>query len=407
MKKILIVASGLSNTGGIGNCLRNMLFEICKQVPEYKIDLLLFDEKSGETIKDIGSQIHTVGMKFCLNFEESSGTILKKALKGKNVALAIKLLLHRQLYKIGYALPLMEDMAESMQILESEYCIAIAYNVVPSYITSYVANFVSAKKKIAWSHSDIDQDIVKSFTWKSVARIKNLKSYKHTVDCFDEIVAVSNGVKNSICKEIGVESGKISVIKNFVDKDAIIKKAAERIEIEKADYKITILSVGRVSKEKGSKVAFEVMRKLREVGIDFEWWFVGKIEEKTIVLDYIRKNNLLENVFFLGEQPNPYPYFKACDIYVHTSFIEGYCTTTNEARMLGKPIVTTNVAGAEEQIRNGINGFVVEKNADAVFNAVKVLINDKDLREKFGAYNSNLSFDNNQSSRQIKKLLSE
>lgn len=59
------------------------------------------------------------------------------------------------------------------------------------------------------------------------------------------------------------------------------------------------------------------------------------------------------------EDKNPYGYLKNCDIYVQTSRFEGYCTTTNEAKDLRKPVITTNVSGANEQFENNKSGLIV------------------------------------------------
>ncbi len=83
----------------------------------------------------------------------------------------------------------------------------------------------------------------------------------------------------------------------------------------------------------------------------------------------IEKENVIKKVnplnradfIFLGIKENPYVYMKQCDIYVQPSRFEGYCTTTNEARILGCPIVMTDVSGAEEQLENGKTGLIVEK----------------------------------------------
>ena len=48
-----------------------------------------------------------------------------------------------------------------------------------------------------------------------------------------------------------------------------------------------------------------------------------------------------DKVIILGKRENPYPYIKACDLYVQPSRYEGKCVTVREAQMLGKPVVIT------------------------------------------------------------------
>ena len=67
---------------------------------------------------------------------------------------------------------------------------------------------------------------------------------------------------------------------------------------------------------------------------------------------------------------------KQCDLYVQPSKDEAYCTTTNEARILGKTIVTTNCSGMDEQIIDGITGFILKNDVNELFEKIKFLINN-------------------------------
>ena len=66
-----------------------------------------------------------------------------------------------------------------------------------------------------------------------------------------------------------------------------------------------------------------------------------------------------EHVIILGKKSNPYPYIKACDIYVQPSRYEGKSVTVREAQMLYKPVVVTNYPTASSQIQNGVDGVIV------------------------------------------------
>ena len=66
-----------------------------------------------------------------------------------------------------------------------------------------------------------------------------------------------------------------------------------------------------------------------------------------------------EHVIILGKKANPYPYIKACDIYVQPSRYEGKSVTVREAQMLYRPVVVTNYPTASSQIKNGDDGVIV------------------------------------------------
>ncbi len=82
---------------------------------------------------------------------------------------------------------------------------------------------------------------------------------------------------------------------------------------------------------------------------------------------------------------NPYPYFKYCDIYVQCSRHEGYVTTVTEAKLFDKPIITTDVSGAREQIIDGFNGEISNVNVNDIYSRIKKLIENPMIREKYSA----------------------
>ncbi|WNF39030.1 glycosyltransferase [Bacillaceae bacterium IKA-2] len=94
----------------------------------------------------------------------------------------------------------------------------------------------------------------------------------------------------------------------------------------------------------------------------------------------IKDYNLIDHFILLGSNPNPYPFIKNCDIYVQPSRYEGYCITTMEAKCLNKPIITTDVNGAREQIIPGQTGLIVSIDEEELYKGIKELINNESLR---------------------------
>ena len=89
-----------------------------------------------------------------------------------------------------------------------------------------------------------------------------------------------------------------------------------------------------------------------------------------------------ENVIILGKKENPYPYIKACDIYVQPSRYEGKSVAVREAQILGKPIIITNYPSSSSQIKNGYDGIVVPLENSACAERIKEVIENKELRER-------------------------
>lgn len=98
----------------------------------------------------------------------------------------------------------------------------------------------------------------------------------------------------------------------------------------------------------------------------------------------IQKENVSDRVVLLGVKNNPYPYMKACDIYVQPSYTEGYSTTICEAGILGKAIIGTKPSGGiRDQIENGESGLIVDASVEGLEQGIIRLLEDSLLRQKF------------------------
>lgn len=73
----------------------------------------------------------------------------------------------------------------------------------------------------------------------------------------------------------------------------------------------------------------------------------------------ITEAGMQERVIILGKKDNPYPYMRACELYVQPSRYEGKAVTVREAQLLGKPVVITSYATSASQLEDGVDGVVV------------------------------------------------
>ena len=170
---------------------------------------------------------------------------------------------------------------------------------------------------------------------------------------------------------------------NYINRNEIYKMSEERINWEDCNDTIRIVTVARLCKAKGYELAIQAAKNLKVKNINFKWHFIGDGDYKHYLLQLISHNDLNSFVFVEGGQINPYKYMKNADIYVQTSLHEGWCLTLQEARILNKPIVTTNFPTAYEQIKNEETGLIVEKDPEKIADAIIRLIEDKNLGDKF------------------------
>ena len=91
---------------------------------------------------------------------------------------------------------------------------------------------------------------------------------------------------------------------------------------------------------------------------------------------------MADRVIILGKKENPYPYIKACDLYVQPSRYEGKAVTVREAQMLCKPVVITRYATSASQLEDGVDGVIVPMDNAGCAEGIASVIRDKKLRQK-------------------------
>lgn len=200
----------------------------------------------------------------------------------------------------------------------------------------------------------------------------------------DHIVTVSEELVNILRDNFPEYRKKIGCIHNIVSSRMIRKMSLEKVDFkEENDRSISLISVGRLAKEKGLDISLEAFNILVKKGYDLKWYLIGEGNVREELERRIREEKLEKRVILLGIKENPYPYIKQADIYIQTSRYEGKSISIDEAKILAKPILITNFETANNHIRNNINGVIAEMNPMSVANHLELLIKEEKLRSKF------------------------
>jgi len=88
---------------------------------------------------------------------------------------------------------------------------------------------------------------------------------------------------------------------------------------------------------------------------------------------------------FIGAVPDARELVCAADVFVLSSDYEGMPNVVLEAMAAGVPCVCTRVNGVSDLIKLGINGFITDHRAEALAEKIRVLAQDKELRQEMGA----------------------
>lgn len=277
---------------------------------------------------------------------------------------------------------------------------SMTYDLAISFLTPHriVAEKVKAKKKIAWIHTD--------YTRVWVDAEEELKVWQK----YDYVASISGDVTNTFLQVFPSLAPKIVEIENILSPSFVRKRA----ELEDTDKefrqtdKISLLSIGRYSEQKNYDNVPDICKRLiNKTKLNIKWYIIGYGGDEALIRQKIKEAGMEEHVILLGKRSNPYPYIKACDIYVQPSRYEGKSVTVREAQMLCKPVVVTNYPTAPSQIRSGVDGVIVPMDNEGCANGLAEVICDKPLQERIIAHLKTHDYGNESEVEKIYTLINE
>ncbi len=211
--------------------------------------------------------------------------------------------------------------------------------------------------------------------------------YKYSFNSRNNIVNIfhNNSDRNTfLSKNITSKKNSKVIHGSGVDINYFTKEKKQRAKnrIKK------VLFPARIIKEKGIVELIYACEELWNENYKFFLNIAGEIDtqNKSHInkkdFDYLIKN---KNISFLGKCNNMPEIYKNMDIVVLPSWREGLSKSLLEAAAMSMPIITTNVPGCRDIIKNNFSGLVVTlKSKEKLKAALKILLNDQKLATKLG-----------------------
>lgn len=352
------------NIGGTEKSFLNLL----DTLPEdrYAVTLLLLEKKGGY-YDLIPNRVEVLGME---GYDAIKPDIMDPPIrnilrhfKQGRVVYAFKLAFTHLYYKLsGNRTPYFSRVLNGYR-LTGQYDTAIAYCGPFDFITVLVLQAVQAKKRIQWIHFDVSKIHM------------NVNTCRKLYPQFDKICVVSEEARRAVVALLPELEKKTETRPNVVSEKQCRLLAEQGAGFQDDYTGLRIVTVGRLSKEKGQDIIPAIAYQMKQKGIAFKWYLVGDGQLRKEIERLCDETGTREDIVFLGTQINPYPYLKAADLYVQTSAHEGYCITLAEAKAFGLPIVSTACAGAHEHLDGMANARVVPREEKTVFAAICELLN--------------------------------
>ncbi len=345
--------------------LMNFLSVIDKE--KYQVDLFVYDS-DGELSGEIPDRVNILPRDYYMYFFE---TAYKNALKSGNLFVkATRTLasIQRKLGKYSVDKNIKYALWRRARTIDTEYDVAVAWTEGNSH--QFIIEKVNAKVKIGWHH--IDDKACPSHT----------EFQKKVFPKLDYIVTVSETCKKILIEKYRLQEHKIRVVRNIMPVDRI-KSLAGNSSPYPIDGKTNVLMLARAEGWKNINVATDAVKMLYSQGEKVHLWIFGggyTDEQYNSKLPYLSINKSVNN---------PYPYMKFCDIYIQPSKDgEAWGMAVNEAKLLGVPVIVSDIDVFKEQVENEETGLIF---GDTEKELAKSIIRLKEDRELYRKIQDNLS----------------
>lgn len=375
-KQILVVFTGAMELGGIERSLLGLLEIIDYDL--YDVDLFLYGHH-GLLMEQLDKRVTVLPeVKELSYLRESFGTKLKNGCY-YSAWLRLRDEIKSQFTPVQHDLTWGKIVEKCVPMFSKHYDLALGF-FRPFDI---VAEKVDAAIKVGWIHTDYTN------------AGEDLGLLRQDYGRMDYIAAVSEECGNAFSGLFPELREKVIVVENTLSKTLIWSQADEVIQLEwQGNESVKILSVGRFCTAKNFDNVPEICKLIREQGLNVTWYLIGYGGDEALIRQKIQEHGMEDYVIVLGKKSNPYPYIKACDVYVQPSRYEGKCVAVREAQMLGKPVIITNYATSASQLEDGVDGVIVPMDNEGCAIGIATVLRNPVLMERLRQTCKNRDYSN-------------
>jgi len=202
------------------------------------------------------------------------------------------------------------------------------------------------------------------------------------------LVAVSRSVADYLVSVLGVPSGRVRVVPNWVEPDEFAREAdrpAVRAALGVTDGTAVVLMVARFDEQKRHGDLVAAAQQLRARGSVALFVLAGDGPTRERVEREVNAAGLRAAFRFLGHRNDVPALLAAADVVVLSSHYEGCPISVLEAMAAGRPVVATLVAGTAEVVESGVTGLLVPiGDTEGLADALGRLLSDPGQRVAMG-----------------------
>ena len=226
---------------------------------------------------------------------------------------------------------------------------------------------------------------------------------------YNNIISISDAVTEGFVLTFPSLKEKVVKVENILPVD-LIRQQADMFQTDEEmpeDGHIRLLSIGRFCSAKNYDNVPDITARLVKKGLNVVWYLIGFGGDEGLIRRKIIEAKMEKHVVLLGKKSNPYPYIKACDLYIQPSRYEGKSVTVREAQMLGKPVVISKYPTSSSQLENGVDGVIVPMDNQGCADGIAELLKAPDRIKKFQKNCAAKDYSNAEEINRIYQILDE
>ena len=336
MLNICFLSGDMSRTGGTERVLSIIANELSKQKNKFNIHILSITNENNTSYFNLENEIKN-----------------DRILKSKDVNFK------KQYFQVVKGI--------RHYIKENNIDILIDVEVIASLFSIPATRFTKTKL-ISWEHFNFYEDNgshLRIYARKLAARFSNC------------IITLTEHDKQNYLNNLDIK-GKVEYIYNPIE------------EVDDMECNIKskqIISVGRLTYQKGFDMLCDVAKVVLKDNKGWKWLILGDGEDKDKLRSKIKEYGLENKLILKGNVSNVEEYYKNSSLYVMTSRFEGLPMTLLEAKTYKLPIVSFScLTGPSEIVKNNVNGYLINpENVEAMSNKLNILMNDENKLKEFSS----------------------
>ncbi len=277
-------------------------------------------------------------------------------------------------------------------IRRNRYEVVHTHQCKASILSCFAAKFAKVPIVIFGLHGDYLENPRFKGLWKKIYKLIE----QIAVRCATMFISVGEELKQRYINRYGIFSSRCEVVRSGMELANFYEAATfsqEKIKQKKEELNIKPeeLVIGKVSSlelRKGYKFAIRVAERIiRDNNKDIKFLFVGEGDQRAELERMIKVLGYDDRIIFTGFRGDVDELMGIFDIFIFTSVMEGLPQVLVQAAAAGRPIVSFEVEGAKEIIKEGINGFIVSSgDIDGLAEKVNYLLSNPEKAKEMGRH---------------------